>query len=200
MIKTIIFDLGQVVISFDWTSALMRLTQHTDRSLDEIVTYFTDPRNDHLFVEGKISGEEFFARSQKALDLSVSFEEFRALYSDIFTSMPESEKIIKKLEQKYRLAILSNTNEFHFPYIIKNFRVMDYFEDFILSYEEKCQKPQYEIYQKALERLHVAPQETLFIDDNQTNVISATQIGIRAIHYEGTGSLTRGLEKYGITL
>lgn len=199
MIKTIIFDLGQVVIAFDWTSALLRLSKHTHRPVDEIIAYFTDPQNDFLFVEGRISGEDFFARSQKALDLSVSYPEFRDLYNDIFTPIPETDVIIKQLAKQYTLAILSNTNEFHFPYIKKKYRIMDHFKEYILSYEEKCQKPHYEIYHNALARLNCTPHETVFIDDNEVNVISAAQIGIRAIQYQGTDSLIQGLKKYGIT-
>lgn len=200
MIKTIIFDLGQVVIAFDWTSALQRLSKHTHRPVDKIIAYFTDPQNDFLFVEGKINGEDFFARSQKALDLSVSYAEFRDIYNDIFMPIPETAVIIKRLERQYKLAILSNTNEFHFPYIKKKYRIMDHFKECILSYEEKCQKPQYEIYHNALARLESAPHETVFIDDTEANVISASQIGIQAIQYQGADRLIQDLQKYGVTV
>jgi len=198
MIKTIIFDLGQVIISFDWMPALTQVSRYTKKSVREIATYFTDPENDHLFIEGKIVGEEFYKRSCKALELTLTYEEFRAIYSDIFSPMPETDEIIKELEKNYTLAILSNTNEFHFPFILKHYCIMDYFEDFILSYEERCQKPQYQIYNNALERLHTSPQETIFIDDTEENVIAATQHGIRGIHFTGADSLITELRKYGV--
>jgi putative hydrolase of the HAD superfamily len=198
MITTIIFDLGQVVVSFDWQKALQRAAQQTDVRYEDILKYFTDPANDTLFVEGKMSAHDFFEQVQKKFHFSLSYDEFREIYNDIFSPMPETEELIKVLEKEYRLVILSNTNEFHFPHILNTYPIMDYFDEFILSYEEKCQKPNYEIFERALKKLRVSPQETIFIDDNEKNVHSAEQLGIRGIHFTGIKALRDGLKKYGV--
>jgi len=198
MINTIIFDLGQVIVSFDWMPALQHAAQHTDKSLEEIVVYFSDFKNDHLFVEGKMSGQEFYDQVQSVFNFSLSLGEFRDLYNSIFSPMPETDDVISKLSQHYRLALLSNTNEFHFPYVMEEYPILNYFDECIVSYEAHCQKPHPQIYQKTLERLDVRPQQALFIDDNEENVNAATQLGIRGIHFTGTESLLAGLEKYGV--
>ena len=200
MIKTIIFDLGHVVIDFDWKPALQKVMTACDASPDEIYAYFTDPANDRLFVEGKISAGDFYEQIQAALGLRLSFEAFRAVYADIFYPMPDVEAIIKKLEKKYTLGVLSNTNEIHFPYVMEKFPVLNYFDSFILSYEEKTQKPHYEIYARALEVLQSPPNKTVFIDDIQENVIAASQIGMRAIHFSSAEKLIADLNRFGVSI
>ena len=80
--------------------------------------------------------------------------------------------------------LLSNTNEIHWEwscehaYPYKAFRVEDYFEHIFLSYEMKMAKPDEEIFRKVLDDAGLDPKETFFIDDSETNCLTARSLGI----------------------
>ncbi len=198
MVKVIVFDLGQVLIKFDLELALRRLLEVCNASFEDVATFFTLSDAERLFTEGKISGREFYDKVKSRFNITVDFAEFCVKYNTIFEIDKEVEDIIVELKKNYRIATLSNTNEIHFDYIMETYPVMKLFDEYVVSFREKCQKPHYEIFQKALTRLGVAPTNVVFIDDNEANVIAAGQIGIRSIHYESPHELVEKLRKYGV--
>jgi len=200
VITHIVFDLGNVLIPFNLAKAVMGLISVCNKPQDEVIQFFTKSEYDKKYVEGKITSEEFFEAAKDELAMSVSFEEFADKYSAIFDHNEEMEKFVQEIGSRYTLAILSNTNEIHFEYILKNYPIMQEFDEYILSYEENCQKPQYSIYQRLISRLGVPPQKVLFIDDLEANVITAQQLGIRAIHYTDMVSLKMKMQKYGVKI
>ena len=200
MIKVIIFDLGQVVIKFDMRKALERLLAVCRAPIDDITTFFTSSEPERLFTEGKISSREFYNEVKKRFNITIDFAEFCVRYNTIFEVNQPVADIIVKLKKYYKIATLSNTNELHFDYIIETYPIMKVFDEYIVSFREKCQKPHYEIFKKALEKLDVAPTNVVFIDDMEKNVIAAGQIGMRAIQYTNTEGLVEKLGKYGVTV
>ena len=198
MIKVIIFDLGQVVIKFDLRKALERLLTVCQAPIGDITTFFTASEPERLFTEGKISSREFYNEVKKRFNSNIDFAEFCVQYNTIFEVNQPVADIIVKLKRHYRVATLSNTNELHFNYIMETYPIMNVFDECIVSFREQCQKPHYEIFKKAIEKLDVAPTNVVFVDDNEANVLAAGQIGIRAIHYTTPEALVEKLGKYGV--
>ncbi|MCP5111919.1 MAG: HAD family phosphatase [bacterium] len=186
MIKTIIFDLGGVIVPLDFPRGYAAIGRLTDLPAEEIPKKIAATDLVVRAETGQIEPEAFYREISTLLGLSVTFEEFRELWSTIFpphTLVPES--MLISLANSYRLLLLSNTNAIHFPIIQERYGLLRHFEDFILSHEVGVMKPDAGIYRKAVARARCQAGECLFIDDVPANVDGAKQAGLDAILFTG---------------
>ncbi len=182
MIKTIIFDLGKVIVPFELDNQMKILEAVCDLSHTEIREKIFAAAELRLFETGKISAEDLFQALKTLLGLRIKFDEFVTAWNSIFLLEPIiSEDFIEKLSKKYRLIILSDTNELHFNFIKQNFPILQFFDDFVLSYEVGFVKPSPEMFRAAVEKANCAADECLFTDDREGNISGALKFGINAI-------------------
>ena len=195
MIKTIIFDLGNVIVSFDHRKTSQRLAgafAHADDVVYEKAVTSEFARDYSL---GRISTGEFIAAINQEFDGQIGFEDFYAAWNCTFLPEPiVSERLIETLSKKYKLLILSDTNEMHFDFIRENYPIMNYFDDFVVSHKVNVAKPSAEIFQKAVEISGCLPQECLFIDDLAANVEGARKIGMDAVRFVSPEQLVEDLK------
>jgi putative hydrolase of the HAD superfamily len=198
-IKVILYDLGNVILPFNHyqiAEKLSRLSQKSeDRDPQEIFSYLFDFQKGvaNRFDVGQVSPQEFFESIKEYLGLSISFEEFIPIWTDIFSENVEVSQIILSQKGRWRLGLLSNTDPLHFNYILSKFPVVRAFDKWILSYEVGFQKPAVEIFRVAIAWSSVDPQKILFIDDVKTHVEVAVSLGIQAIHFVSAEQLKREL-------
>jgi FMN phosphatase YigB (HAD superfamily) len=198
-IEVILFDLGNVILSFSHYQIAEKLSQFS------LKREFQDPRKIFLYLfdleqgminsfdVGDISPEEFFQSVKRHLDLSISYQEFLPIWNDIFVEDQEVSEIILFLTGKWRLGLLSNTDPLHFNYILSKFPIMRAFDKWILSYEVGFKKPAIEIFQKAIGWANVEPQKILFIDDVKRHVEAAVSLGMQGIHFISAYQLKKEL-------
>ena len=113
----------------------------------------------------------------------------------------EGVELLKQLKrsQKYKLFILSNWDSHSFKILKEeNPNIFDLFDDVMVSGEVGLLKPNPVIYNKALEKFSIEAKNTLFIDDERTNIISAKKVGIKAIQIKKNYHIIR--ELYSITM
>jgi FMN phosphatase YigB (HAD superfamily) len=179
--ELIIFDLGRVLVDFDFKKAIRDLKRHSPMTEDEIHRFFeTTPLWDN-YERGKISSEDFFKHLSKDLKLKgVTYEEFLPMWCDIFTEKADTVALLKRLRGRYRLAMLSNVNELHWRFIRGKHDFMSWFELPIASYAVGMRKPDAEIFHHILKEAHVKPSQALFTDDLEQHVTAAKAVGIRA--------------------
>ncbi len=195
MIKTFIFDLGKVIVPFELDNQMKILEAVCAFKHSEIKEKIFAAEEITLFETGKISAEELFEVLKKTLDLQMNFAEFVEAWNSIFSLEPiVSEHLIEKLSQKYRLIVLSDTNELHFEFIKRNFPILRFFSDFVLSYEIGFVKPSAEIFQVAVERAGCAADECFFTDDKETNIAGALEFGINAVQFTSAAQFEREIE------
>jgi putative hydrolase of the HAD superfamily len=201
VIEVIFFDLGNVILPFAHYQIAEKLSRFAQRKEfqdpQKIFSYLFDFRegiaND--FDEGKLTPTNFFQSIKKHLHLSISFEEFIPIWTDIFVEDQEVSKIILSLKEKWRLGLLSNTDPLHFNYILSKFPVMRAFDRWILSYEVGFTKPAVQIFQRAIEWASVEPRKILFIDDMKKHVEAAISLGMQGIHFISAQQLKEDLHK-----
>lgn len=185
MIKTFIFDLGKVIVPFELDNQMKILESVCDLKYTEIQEQIFAAEEIKLFETGKISAENLFKHLKELLGLRMVFAEFVKAWNSIFSLKPIiSEQFIEKLSKKYRLIILSDTNELHFEFIRQNFPILRFFDDFILSYKVGFLKPSAEIFQATIEKANCKAEECLFTDDREGNTTGALKFGIDAILFE----------------
>ncbi len=194
--ELIIFDLGRVLVDFDFKKVVRDLKKHTRLSEQEIRHYFeTTPLWD-AFERGKVRPHAFFKQLAQDLELKgLTFDTFKPFWNDIFTEKEESIAILKKLKGHYRLALLSNVNELHWNHVVEKHAFIGWFDHPIASYAIGLRKPEHAIYHKALEIAgNVSPSKAMFFDDVQAHIIGAREVGIRAHQFTDAAQLIKDLD------
>lgn len=202
-IKAVIFDLGNVLVDFDHTIAARRIAAFSHKSAQEIFGLFFDSELTGLFEEGKITPQEFFLKVKDALSLKLGYATFVPIWNEIFFLSKKNREvynIANSLSRHYKAALLSNINISHFNYLKKNFPVFNAFHHIITSYEAGLRKPHPLIYQKALQILESQAENVFYTDDRAELVEKASELGIRAFHFQSVDKLAEDLLSAGVHL
>jgi putative hydrolase of the HAD superfamily len=182
MIKNIIFDFGDIFINLDKTVTKKGVEIAGIEKLPDNMLY-TCLR----YEEGKHSTEKFLHRFVDRFP-QLTEEKFIKIWNSILLDFPIHRLVfLKELAKtkKYRLFLLSNTNELHISWIQENWGMELYndfkncFEQFYLSHEIKMRKPNAAIYEFVLNKNDLKAEETLFVDDTKENTDTAKLLGIK---------------------
>ncbi len=204
MIKTIIFDLGRVLVDFNHLTAADKISKLCKNSPQEIFDLFFDSRLTADFESGKIKPLEFFSGVKNILKIDIGYEEFKQIWNDIFFRTErniETYELARYLRSNYRLAMLSNINVLHFEYLKTRFPIFEAFHDLMLSYELGLRKPDPRIYKKAIEIVAASyPHEIFYTDDRPELIESASLLGIKSFVFENTEKLKSDLASCGVVV
>jgi putative hydrolase of the HAD superfamily len=196
-ISAVCFDLGKVLLHFDWKIMLDRIAEKSPLPPDEISRLLKEDPQAIAYETGVITSAKFFSHLKKRLKYKGASKELRACFSDIFTPLPEHIALAALLAPHYPLAILSNTNEAHIVHAEATYSFFSLFSARIYSHEVKAMKPDRAIYQAALAALgNPDPLEVLFIDDLEANILGAVQLGWQTIHLRPGVDLREALASY----
>jgi putative hydrolase of the HAD superfamily len=193
LIRGVIFDFGNVISAFDVGKFLRRLCGWSGTGLETLRDRIYGSGLHSRYERGEISSEEFHREISRISGARVPAEEFAEAFTDIFTPLESTQRLVRSLKGKYRLGLLSNTNEWHFERHIRNVPVFPLFDAVTLSYEVRALKPSPEIYRDALRKLSLPPEACVFIDDIREYAEGASALGIRGIRYTGHDDLLRAL-------
>ena len=199
MIKTVIFDLGKVLIPFDFSRGYRAMEQFCDYPAAEIPKRIAATDLVHRFETGLVEPRDFVEQLSRLLDLRATYEQFCEIWSSIFlpdTLVPES--LLAGIGERYRLLVLSNTNAIHFDMVRQSYPMLRHFDDLVLSYEVKAMKPSPAIYREAIARAQCRPEECFYTDDIPAYVEGARREGIDAVQFESCTKLERDLAARGI--
>ena len=198
MHKAIAFDLGKVLVPFDFRIGYKALEGACPYCADEIRHRIKQTGLVQPFETGLIEPLDFFAQLSTALELSVDYEGFCRAWSSIFFGQLIADPVLESLAARYRLLLLSNTNAIHWQMIREKYRMVEYFHDCVLSFEERAMKPDPAIYRALLARAGCRPEECFFTDDIALNVEGARREGIDAVQFESPAQLQREMASRGI--
>tara|TARA_R110001632_G_scaffold43376_6_gene110096 strand:+ start:98349 stop:98963 length:615 start_codon:yes stop_codon:yes gene_type:complete len=182
MIKNIVFDFGDVFINLDKQATLSELYKLGVREVSEEMFEVSK-----LYEVGNSSTREFI---DKFIEMFPQITEanFKNAWNAILKDFPDHRfDFLKSLvtSKKYRLFLLSNTNDLHISWVQENWgqelfaEFKNCFEQFYLSHELHLRKPNADIYEFVLNENNLKPEETFFIDDTQENTRTAEKLGIK---------------------
>jgi glucose-1-phosphatase len=202
-VKTILLDVGQVLVALDFPAALRRVMQHSRLSAEEIRKRLLDHPAIISYESGQISTEEFHCTIGRLLEMEVTLEEFKAGWAQIFAldagdGQCISPAFFRELKERYQLVAVSNTNQMHWEYLESVMPLLAEFDDLVLSYQVGAMKPQPLIYEAVLQRTGRAPEELFLVDDLALNIEGAQQFGIRGVVYRDEARLRKDLSKLGL--
>jgi len=201
MIEVVYFDLGKVIVDFDHSRAAQELLKVTPLSLKEAMAVLSDDELVSEYETGRLSSQEHYRKVCRRLQMEVSIEKFRELWGSMFLPEPLlSESFLQDLKKRYRLMLLSNTNEIHFDFVIQNYPILRMIEERLLSYQAGCMKPQTRIFELAIKKAGVAPENIFFTDDRPENIEAAQRSGIQALLFQSETQLKRDMVSRGMTV
>jgi len=198
-IDAIIFDYGGVLVRTVDPTPRRELERRFDLSLgaaDDIV--FRSPRWDDV-QHGRIDDADFWRDVGERLNLDAEeLEDFRRGFWSGDRLDEALVDVIRHLAgEGYRTALLSNAPGALRSYI-EELGIADAFEVIVISAEEGLVKPTPEIYERVLERLDVAAERAVFIDDMRSNVEAARRVGLHATRFRGPAPLRVWLRDLGL--
>ena len=200
MHKAIIFDLGKVLIQFDFKRGYHALEALCPYPALEIPRRIGQTDLVERFETGLVEPREFVEQFSRILDLHLDYDRFCEIWSCIFMESLIPESLLEGLAARYRLLLLSNTNALHFAMLRENYgHLLRHFHDLILSYEVGAMKPQPAIYRTALQRADCLPGECFYTDDIAPYVEAARHMGIDAVQFESREQIEKELRDRGIS-
>ncbi|WP_297509118.1 HAD family phosphatase [Flavobacterium sp.] len=180
MINAIIFDFGDVFLNLEKDAQVAAFQK---LGLNELWTDDLMAQNDR-FEKGQMTEQEFLESFQKELP-NASLLDIRAAWNTIIGDFPlERLEFLQMLSGKYRLFLLTNTDEIHISWFEHktgmSFCTAFYtsFEKVLYSYEMGMRKPDPAIYSHIMEKYDLSPKRTLFIDDKKSNTDAAAALGL----------------------
>jgi putative hydrolase of the HAD superfamily len=200
MTRVVFFDLGKVLLDFDWMAASKKAVAQCEADPMTMARWITTSRHTYDYECGRLTSRQFFEHARAAIGFRGGFEEFAELWSDIFTEIPETIALVRRLKGRVSLLLLSNTNEMHIAWVMARWDFMRLFDDMVLSFREGCAKPEPEIYRRALAKIAVNPAEAFFVDDRPENVSGALTAGMDAVRFTDAAVLESALIERGLLL
>ncbi len=200
MIKCVISDLGNVILTFDSSIFYRQIAESSPYTPEQMAKIITESSGLlSAFGTGRISPQKYFKEVSDKLQLSTDFESFFSTYNNVFALKSDVVKTLMKLKKKYRLILLSNTDVKHVGFIKRKFPEMFFFDDYVLSHEVGLMKPDPQIYQIALKRAKARAGECLFIDDLEENIEAAAKMGIHTILFTPQTDLETELRQLSLS-
>ncbi|MEO0037139.1 MAG: hypothetical protein RIQ59_350 [Bacteroidota bacterium] len=179
MITTIIFDFGDIFLNLEKEAQVEAFKKlGLSGPNDDLIL-----KND-LFEKGKLSENEFLESFQKYIP-NAGISEIKEAWNTVIGDFPLYRlEFLQLLSYKYKLFLLTNTDEIHIDYFEQNVGI-SFFSDFYqcfekvyYSYEMGMRKPEEEIYSYILRKHDLNPKRTLFIDDKKVNTDAAQNLGL----------------------
>ena len=206
MIKNIVFDFGGVLLDLDYELTFAELAEVTGVSM----TFDDIPA--HIFKvmlgyeKGEINTETFLWHLQKeSTKLTPQPDKLIKAWNAMLLGWnPKRFDFLTALRKDYKIFLLSNTNKLHIEWVLrdlkKNHNISDFatrfFDHVYYSHDMKMRKPEEAIYNTVIHKSGINPSETLFIDDNKSNVDAAISAGWNAVLHDPKTEIIDQLPKY----
>ncbi len=183
MVTTLILDIGNVLLPFDYRPAEKLLAEKMGLPVDELKA-LADPAM--LEVEtGRMSERDFFEKLAKASHHPLQIGEAMAIWAEIFTVNEPMVTFMSQVRQKGRkVYLLSNAGPTHVRHIREQYSFINEADGALFSCDVGLMKPDAAIFHCLLDRFSLTPGACLFVDDLPRNVEGAEQMGLKGFVYD----------------
>jgi len=189
-IKNLIFDLGNVLYDIDFKKMN---DGFTSIGINDIETHFTLNQSHRLFLDlemGFVNEQAFFDGFRALSNLPLSNDQITIAWNSLLVGFRISSiQWVKENNKTYPTFLYSNTNQIHCDHFIPEFEkeVAEYpfeslFQTPYYSHKMGMRKPDPISFTYILEKEGLVAGETLFVDDNEPNIIAAASVGLKVLH------------------
>lgn len=188
--KNIIFDLGGVILNLSVESTLKKFATLSGHPVDEVIELYHSRPEFLQYEKGEISNDEFRKALRNIFGLTHTDLELDAGWNSMLGDIPKERiELLKELKPKYKTFLLSNTNAIHLDFftgMVKKHHLLEsldpLFHKTYYSHLMKMRKPDPAIYEYVLRDSGLKAEETIFLDDNVSNLKGAASVGIQTFH------------------
>jgi putative hydrolase of the HAD superfamily len=177
-----VFDIGNVLVRFDYSRAIERFVRRSPLAPDDIRGCLSP-----LIAAmecGQLAPDGFVEQGMQATGFAGTSAEFISAYTEIFEVNTPIVPLVVALNLTHPLHLLSNTSALHLDYLRNSFAVFKYFSGGVFSHEARSMKPDRAIFLEAIRQCHLNPARTLFLDDSAANTAAAAKLGFHVFTYD----------------
>jgi putative hydrolase of the HAD superfamily len=195
----VVFDLGKVLVDFDYSIAARKVAARSTKSLRDLAAFLSTSPLLVQYESGAVNRREFFGQIRDAVGFQGGMEEFGGYFADIFTEIPPMIALHTELRRRgFKTYIFSNTNDLAVEHVGRNFPFFKNFDGYVYSCEVGAMKPDAKIY-AAMEKLcGRSGADIIYLDDRLENVQAGAARGWRAILHETPEKTRAALEKINL--
>lgn len=196
-IKTVLFDLGNVLVHIDpghfWTDLGLagekEIIPFKEKYTSQLIQY----------EAGYIGTADFLSCLRSLFTENFTTNRIEQAFSGIIREpVAGMIDIVQHASSRYRTALVSNTNEIHYNICMKRCHSLQFLQNHYLSYQLQTAKPAFNFYEAIIRDQNIIPSELLFIDDSPENIEAAKAVGMKAIHFENIEQLKIALQNEGM--
>lgn len=201
MIRTILLDLGNVLVNFCHQKMCRQIAALVDAHPAAVHAAIFDQGLLPPLERGQIDPAEFERRLAAALNVRFPPDTLSHAASDIFEVNTAMRPLLLQLRhQGYRLVALSNTSVTHYDWIRARSDVFAPFHSLVMSFHVGAMKPERAIYEKALAEIHCDPAECFYTDDVPAFVEAGRRVGLQAEVFTDAATFRQHLRDRGVAL
>jgi 2-haloacid dehalogenase len=197
--SAVVFDLGKVLVDFDYGIAARRFAARGSMTMQEIAQYINQSS---LFVQyelGAVTTRQFYAEICRVTGFRGDLAEFSEFFADIFFPIEPMLQLQATLRQRGSPAyIFSNTNELAVEHIRRSFPFYANFDGYILSYQHGAMKPDARLYEVVERQSAHRGAEILYLDDRPENVAAGAARGWQVILHQTPEETRATIQKLGL--
>ena len=197
--KLVVFDLGKVLLDFDYGIAARRIAARSSVSTEEVRQFIDQSPLLARYECGELTSAEFYQEVRRKTGFAGSLEEFGEDFADIFTEVPEIVALQSGLKRDgVRCYVFSNCSELVISFIRRRFPFFQGFDGYIFSYEHRALKPEPRIYEALERQSGQSLGDVLYIDDRRENVAAGAARGWRTVLHESGPKTIQALKELGL--
>jgi HAD superfamily hydrolase (TIGR01509 family) len=197
--KVVVFDLGKVLVDFDYSIAGRRIAARTSVSAQRVRDFI-----DHspLLVQletGQLTDQQFYAEVRSATGFSGSYEEFAGYFADIFVPIEPMVGLHAALRRRsVPTYVFSNTNDLAVTHIRHSFPFFSEFDGYVFSYKHGAMKPDPALYEVVERVCGRRGSEILYLDDREENVAAGAARGWQVILQQEPAETIAEIRRLGL--
>jgi FMN phosphatase YigB (HAD superfamily) len=199
MAKAVVFDLGKVLVDFDYLVAARKIAAGGKMTAQEVMSFLSRSPSFPAFERGTVDRKQLFAEICAVTGFTGSMEEFGGYFADIFTSIEPMVELNRTLRAKgIPTYIFSNTNDLAIEHIRRSFPFFSQFTGYIYSYQHGFLKPEAGLYEAVERESGFKGADILYLDDRPENVAAGAQRGWQVILHESPDASVKAVRALGI--
>jgi len=185
MVKAVVFDLGRVLVDFDYMIAARRIAAHSKMSPEGLMAVLVRSPVFTQYERGRVTRREVFNEICRASGFNGSLEEFSVFFSDIFAEIKPMVGLHAQLRERgLATYVFSNTNDLAVEHIRRAFPFFSNFDGYVFSYEHGILKPEAGLYEVLERQSGRRAGEVLYLDDRPENTEAGAARGWKVILHE----------------
>jgi HAD superfamily hydrolase (TIGR01509 family) len=197
--KTVVFDLGKVLVDFDYGIAARRIAARGKMTILEIAQYINRSPLFFQYESGAVTTQQFFTEICRVTGFRGDLAEFSDCFADIFVTIEPMVQLQGALRQRgLTTYAFSNTNELAVEHIRRNFPFYGSFDGYVLSYQHGAMKPDARLYEVVERESARRGAEILYLDDRPENVAAGAARGWQVILQETPEKSRAAIQKLGL--